>query len=80
MTREAVCPSPANLSRKQQHDRACHNVVCFIAGFAGQSSNVSTNYLIQCLGQHVDKAMEVQVLRPGVGSVSLQVTVSEALQ
>lgn len=51
-----------------------------ITGFAGQSSNVSTNYLIQCLGQHVDKAMEVQVLRPGVGSVSLQVTVSEALQ
>ncbi|KAL0050347.1 hypothetical protein WJX82_009455 [Trebouxia sp. C0006] len=51
-----------------------------ITGFAGQSSNVSTNHLIRCLGQHVDKAMEVQVLRPGVGSVSLQVKVSEALQ
>ncbi|DBA85233.1 TPA: hypothetical protein ACH3X2_005937 [Trebouxia sp. C0005] len=51
-----------------------------ITGFAGQSSNVSTNHLIRCLGQHVDKAMEVQVLRPGVGSVSLQVNVSEALQ
>jgi len=55
-------------------------VLHVIAGFAGQSSNVSTNHLIRCLGQHIDKAMEVHVLRPGVGTVSLQLNVSEALQ
>ena len=50
------------------------------AGFAGQSSNLSTNHLIQCLSQNVHKTMEVTVLRPGSGSLVLQVNVFEALQ
>lgn len=51
-----------------------------ITGFAGQSSNLSTNHLIHCLSQHVNRTMEVKVLRPEAGSVVLQVAVSEALQ
>lgn len=51
-----------------------------ITGFAGQSSNLSTNHLIQCLSRHVDQTMEMRVLRPDVGTVNLQVNVSEALQ
>ena len=52
----------------------------FFAGFAGQSSDLSTTRLIQCLSQHVDQKMEMKVLRPGAGSMTLQVDVSEALQ
>lgn len=55
-------------------------MINYVAGFAGQSSNLSTNHLIQCLSRHVDQTMEMQVLRPDVGTINLQVNVSEAMQ
>ena len=50
------------------------------AGFAGQDKTLSTSHLIQCLSQHVNDKMEVQILRPSVGKKVLQIHVSEALQ
>ena len=49
-------------------------------GFAGQSENLSTNHLIQCLSQHVNEMMEVKVVRPDAGTLTLKIKVSEALQ
>lgn len=51
-----------------------------ITGFAGQSNNLSTNHLIQCLSQHVNELMDVRVIRPDAGTLTLKVKVSEALQ
>lgn len=51
-----------------------------LAGFAGQSNNLSTNHLIQCLSQHVNELMDVRVIRPDAGTLTLKVKVSEALQ
>lgn len=51
-----------------------------LAGFAGQSYDLSTNHLIHCLSQHVNESMDVEIIRPDAGTLALQIRASEALQ
>ena len=69
-----------HLTLKGTPMRNCHAKARYAVCAAGQSSNLTTNHLIQCLSQHVNATMDVKVTRPDEGNLYLKVKVSEALQ
>ena len=53
--------------------------LCFLlAGFAGQNNDLSTSYWAECLSQHVNRYMEVKVVRPNAGNLTMNIRASEA--
>ena len=53
-------------------------VLLLVAGFAGQSDDMSTNYWADCLSQHVNQYMDVKVTRPNAGTLTFNIRASEA--
>ena len=53
-------------------------MLLLVAGFAGQSDDMSTNYWADCLSQHVNQYMDVKVTRPNAGTLTFNIRASEA--